>query len=216
MTEQINKWKSEFGDEYIQRNLFKPEEIDNLYLSRYGITRTSMNKLFLNFLDRNVKILEVGTNIGLQLNLLSKLGFQNLYGIEVNPLAIKTSQELNEGLPIYIIKASAFDMPFKDNWFDLVFTSGVLIHIHPKDISNAMGEIYRCTNNYIWCFEYFGDEGYREIIYSGESNLLWKTDFKKLFLNHFPDLGLIKESFYPYINEPKLVDHMFLLKKGRS
>ena len=112
MTEQINKWKSEFGDEYIQRNLFKPEEIDNLYLSRYGISRISMNEMFLNFLDRNVKILEVGTNIGLQLNLLSKVGFQNLYGIEVNPFAIKTSQGLNEGLPIYIIEASAFDIPF--------------------------------------------------------------------------------------------------------
>ena len=30
--------------------------------------------------------------------------------------------------------------------FDLVFTSGVLIHIAPDDLSIIMGEIYRCTS----------------------------------------------------------------------
>jgi pseudaminic acid biosynthesis-associated methylase len=215
MTEQLKEWGKEFGNRYTQRNLFTAEEVDNMYLLKYGVTRTAMNKLFLDFLDRDSNILEVGTNVGLQLNLLSKLGFKNLYGIEINPSAIEFSHKINEGLPIYIIKASAFDIPFKDKWFDLVFTSGVLIHIHPNDISGAAKEIYRCTNKFIWCFEYFINEGYKEIIYRGKSNLLWKTDFKKVFFNNFSNLTLIKEQLFSYKNEPDLIDQMFLLEKNK-
>ena len=215
MTEQLQEWRKDFGNEYTQRNLLTTEEVENTYLLSYGITRSSMNKLFLDFLDRDMRILEVGTNVGLQLNLLSKLGFKNLYGIEINPSAIEISQQINKSLPVYIIKASAFDIPFKDNWFDLVFTSGVLIHIHPNDISSATKEIYRCTNNYIWGFEYFTSEGYKEIIYRGKSNLLWKTDFKKVFFNNFSDLTLMKEQLFPYKNEPDLIDQMFLLEKNK-
>jgi pseudaminic acid biosynthesis-associated methylase len=215
MTEQLQEWGKEFGNEYTQRNLLTAKEVENSYLLRYGFTRTSMNKLFLDFLDRDIRILEVGTNVGLQLNLLSTLGFKNLYGIEINPSAIEISHKINESLPIYIIKASAFDIPFKDKWFDLVFTSGVLIHIHPNDMINATKEIYRCTNKYIWCFEYFSPEGYKEIIYRGKSNLLWKTDFKKVFLDNFSDLKLMKEQFFPYKNEPDLIDQMFLLEKNK-
>lgn len=142
------------------------------------------------------------------------MGFQNLYGIEVNPFAIKNSQELNKGLPIYILKGSAFDIPFKDNWFDLIFTSGVLIHIHPKDIYAAVTEIHRCTRKYIWCFEYFSEEGYKEVIYREKTNLLWKTNFKKIFLDNFSNLKLIKEQFFRYIKNPDLIDQMFLLEKN--
>lgn len=215
MTEQIKEWGKEFGDEYTQRNLLTAEEVENTYLLKYGLTRTSMNKLFLDFLDRDIKILEVGTNVGLQLNLLSKLGFKNLYGIEINSSAIDISRKINESLPIYIIKASAFDIPFKDEWFDLVFTSGVLIHIHPNDIINAIKEIYRCTNKYIWCFEYFIPEGYKEVVYRGKSNLLWKTDFKRLFIDNFSKLISLKEQLFPYKNEPDLIDQMFLLEKNK-
>ena len=215
MTEQLQEWGKEFGNEYTQRNLFTAKEVEDSYLLKYGFTRTSMNKLFLDFLDRDIRILEVGTNVGLQLNLLSKLGFKNLYGIEINPSAIEISHKINERLPIYIIRASAFDIPFKDEWFDLVFTSGVLIHIHPNDMINAAKEIDRCTKKYIWCFEYFTLEGYKEIIYRGKANLLWKTDFKKIFLDNFSELNLLKEQLFPYNNEPDLIDQMFLLEKNK-
>jgi len=35
---------------------------------------------------------------------------------------------------IDILQGSAFDVPFKDGFFDLVFTSGVLIHLASGDI----------------------------------------------------------------------------------
>lgn len=212
MTEQLNEWSNKFGNEYTKRNLVEVEKVDALSVETYGVSRSDMNRDFLDFLDRDARILEVGTNVGLQLNLLAKTGFKNLYGIEINESAIQTSHELNRNLPIYIIKGSALDIPFKDNWFDLVYTSGVLNHIHPNDIGTVISEVVRCSKKYVYGFEYYTDEGYKEINYRGKTNLLWKTNFKKLYQNRFPNLRLKKERLFPYLNED-LTDQMFLLEK---
>ena len=48
---------------------------------------------------------------------------------------------------------------------------------------------------------------------SNNENLMWKTNYAKLFLDQNPDLQLIKEEHLPYLNEPSNVDSMYLLKK---
>lgn len=213
MNKQAEEWGNKFGEEYTKRNLFTPSEQNELYFDRYGISRTKMNFDFLDFLDRNIRILEVGSNIGNQLNMLSKMGFKNLYGLEINSLAIETSNRLNMGLPIYVIRGNALNIPFKDAFFDLVYTSGVLIHINPENIKKAVDEIFRCSKRYIWGFEYYQVEGYSEIEYRGKKDMLWKTDFMKLYLENYPQLELIKEKYYPYAENKDLIDQMFLLEK---
>jgi len=81
---------------------------------------------------------------------------------------------------------SADDIPFKDGYFDMVFTSGVLIHISPGNINRVLDEIYRCSREYIWGFEYYADD-YTEVNYRGHESLLWKTNFPKLYLDRFPN-----------------------------
>jgi len=110
-----------------------------------------------------------------------------------------------------MIQGSVLDIPFKDNYFDLVFTSGLLIHISPSDIKKAIRQIYRCTKKYIWGFEYYADN-YTEIVYRGKKNMLWKANFPRLYLNFFKDLKLLKGKKLKYLNN-KNVDMMFLLKK---
>ena len=204
-TKQIESWDGDFGKSYTNRNKFS---MDNNYIMNYGITRKSMNKEFLNKYKFN-NILEIGSNIGNQLLLLQQMGYDNLWGIDVSQYAIKISKENTDD--INIIKASVFDIPYKDNYFDLVFTSGVLIHINPDDINKALDEIYRVSNKYIWGFEYYSDT-YEEIEYRGKKNLLWKTDFMTLFLNRFKDLKVIKEKKFKYLNTDN-IDMMYLLKK---
>jgi len=180
-----------------------------LYKKQYGITRTEMNSRFLDNLDRNIKILEVGSNIGNQLLCLQKAGFKNLYGIELQSYAVELSKSRTRD--INIIQGSAFDIPFKNVFFDLVFTSGLLIHIVPEDIAKVLGEMYRCSKQYIWCFEYYADE-YTQIDYRGHADLLWKTDFSKLFLARFKEMELVREKHFKY-RENDNVDVMFLLQK---
>jgi pseudaminic acid biosynthesis-associated methylase len=205
----MEEWAGQFGKEYTDRNALTLEELESLYKGYYGVTRSQMNQKFIGSLDREIKILEVGSNVGNELLTLQNMGFKNLYGIELQSYAVELSKSRTKN--INIIQGSAFDIPFKDGYFDLVFTSGVLIHIEPGDIDKILDEMYRCTRQYIWGMEYYAKE-YTNVIYRGHNNLLWKTDFPKLFLDRFKGLKPVKVEYFKYLNNDN-VDVMFLLKK---
>lgn len=205
----MDKWIGEFGNDYTNRNAHTLDDWKILYKNNYGAARTELNELFVGDMNRNIRVLEVGSNIGIQLMLLQKMGFENLYGIEINNYAVECSKANTRG--INIIQGSAFDIPFKDSYFDLVFTSGLLIHIAPSDIQEVLKEIYRCSNKYIWGFEYYADT-YTEVKYRGHDNLLWKTNFANLYLDLFDDIKIVKEKRIKY-QEMDNVDVMFLLDK---
>ena len=209
LTDQMLQWSSEFGIEYTERNPHTFEAMDEIYKKQFGFTRTELNLTFLGGFDGSIRILEVGSNVGTQLIGLQKIGFKNLYGIEIQPYAVEISKQNAKN--INIINGSALDIPFKDSYFDLVFTSGLLIHINPDDINTVMKEIYRCSLEYIWGFEYYADK-YLEIPYRGRRNLLWKADFAKLYQNEFKDLELVKEKRIKYLDNDN-VDSMFLVRK---
>ena len=211
ITEQIRMWTGAFGKEYTDRNAYTLEQVDELYKKNYGITGTELYEEFIGDLERSAKILEVGSNIGNKLLALQRMGFKDLYGIEVNSYAVELAKANTKN--INIIRGDAFDIPFKNRYFDLVFTSGVLIHIAPQDIERALREIYRCSREYIWGFEYYADT-YTEVPYRGHSELLWKTDFMRLYLEQFEDLELVKERRLKYLDDNN-IDAMYLLKKAR-
>ncbi len=207
---QESVWSGQFGKDYTNRCTFLTKELNSYYLEEYGISRLEMNNRFLLGLGlEDKKVLEVGCNVGNQLRLLQEMGFNNLYGIELQEYAVEKAKSLTQG--INIIQGLGDDIPFRDGFFDLVFTSGVLIHISPQNINKVIDEIYRSTKEYIWGFEYYADD-YTEVVYRGNNNLLWKTNFSKLYLDRFPDLELIKEERFKYINGNN-EDAMFLLRK---
>lgn len=208
-SKQAKEWANEFGREYTDRNSLTLEDMEKLYRKNYGLSRTELNEKFLMGLNKSTRILEVGSNIGNQLLCLQKMGFGNLYGIELQSYAVELSKSRTKN--INIIQGNAFDIPFKDNYFDLVFTSGVLIHILPDDLVYVMKEIYRCSREYIFGFEYYS-ENRIEIEYRGHRDLLWKEDFARKYLELFNDLDLVKEEKIKYTDNEN-VDCMFLLKK---
>lgn len=209
ITKQGSKWIGDFGNDYVDRNYINLSELNLVYKENYNITRTELNEEFLGHLSKDIRILEVGSNVGAQLLCLQDVGFKNLYGIEINRYAIEKSKTITKD--INIIFGSGFDIPFKDGFFDLVFTSGVLIHISPSDIKDVLKEICRCSRQYIWGFEYLADS-YVEVNYHGHVQMLWKTDFAALYKNEFRNLKLIKEKRIKYCHDDN-VDAMFLLEK---
>jgi pseudaminic acid biosynthesis-associated methylase len=209
LTEQASKWNSAFGLEYTDRNPQSLEEMEELYRKNYGISRTELNNRFLDDLDHSMSILEVGSNIGLQLQCLQKMGFDRLYGIELQSYAVEIAKSKSKN--INIIQGEASDIPFRDCYFDMVFSSGVLIHIDPKNLPDVLAEIHRCTKKYIFGFEYYSDET-QEIPYRGNRRLLWKADFAGKYIELFDDLILVKEERIKYLGNEN-VDAMFLLKK---
>ncbi|MBL0329771.1 MAG: methyltransferase domain-containing protein [Bacteroidetes bacterium] len=209
-TKQIDFWKSDFGKEYTDRCSRSAEEWDKFYVNTWGKTKIEMNQSFLGSLSKDIKILEVGCNTGMQLNGLQRMNFENIYGVELQSYAVEEAKKYTKN--INIICGSGFDLPFKDKYFDVVCTNGVLIHISPDDLPKIMSEMYRCSKKYIWGFEYFA-ENITEIDYRGNKNYLWKADYASLFMKQFPDLKLVKREKYPYITNPENVDHMYLLEK---
>lgn len=203
-SEVLKFWQGQKGKEYAGRNPQNPKEMDALYLKDYDITRSEMNQRFLGKLPRDIKILEVGCNIGVQLWMLHDMGFKHLVGIDVQPIKKASS--------CWAFKlAPAQAIPFKDKYFDLVFTSGLLIHIPPHELPRVMEEIYRVTNQYIFGFEYYA-EHLTNIPYYGESDILWAGNYHELLRGRFLDLGFVDIESYQY-RETEKRSVMYLLEK---
>lgn len=211
-TAQTQVWRGEFGRAYSDRNLLDLQQLDELWLTNYGVTRSEINRAFLEELPKNASILEVGCNVGNQLALLQDQGYTNLTGIEIQPYALDIARAR---LPaVQFRHGSALALPFSDSSFELVFTSGVLIHIAPDDLPRALGELHRCARRYIWGAEYFSPQA-QSVNYRGHDRLLWKMDYARIYLGLFDDLELVCERRLPYVRKQN-IDSIFLLKKKQA
>ena len=210
-TDQTKVWTGDFGKDYTSRNTYKSiDGFNQAYIDYYGKTKDDLNKEILSNLPKDLKILEVGSNVGYQLASLQRFGFSNLYGIEIQRECVEQSKKLWKGIDI--VQASAFDIPFKDNYFDLVFTNNVLIHISPDDIDIVLNEMNRVSSKYIYGFEYYSEK-YESIEYRNNLNLMWKTDFSNLFLKKFSNLKSIFSKKYPCLNFKGNTDKAYILEK---
>ena len=208
-SKQNRAWAGEFGRAYTDRNPQTPEDLDALSMRNFGVSRTALNQEFLGGIGRNIPILEVGANVGAQLAALRQMGFSRLYGVELQFYALQMGKKRHPRTPV--VQGSAFDLPFPTGAFELVFTSGVLIHLAPTMLQRAMSEICRCSRRYVWGWEYFAPE-HVAIAYRGESGLMWKGDFAAMYAAHQPTMGLVREKRLKYIKNDN-VDTMFLLEK---
>ena len=206
--EQIDTWRADFGTQYTDRNPHTCPELEKLYEENYGVSRAELNERFVGGLNRDFRILEVGTNVGAQLACLKDMGFERLYGVEIQSYAITKARELHPDLKI--VQANALNIPFDDNAFDMVFTSGVLIHIPPADLQQMLDEVCRCTRRYVWGFEYYASE-HTEIDYRGNRDLLWKGDFVDQYRDG-RDLSVLRREKIEYLDDEN-VDEMFLLER---
>jgi len=170
-TPQEEVWDSEIGIAYTDRSSPSLKEWEQMYIDRFGVTRTQMNTEFIGGLPQDLSILEVGCNVGNQLSVLQGMGFTDLWGIELQWDAVEKAKSRLKN--VNIIQGSAFDIPFKDGYFDMVFTSGVLIHFTEEDLFDVMSEINRCAERYIWGYEYFGEK-FTEIPWRGKREMMWK------------------------------------------
>ncbi len=205
---QQNFWKGEFGDFYRDRHP-TIERSDDAYNQLAGVSITSIFQEFFSSIDKKNSILELGCNIGLKLGLLQRLGFKNLYGVEINT---KSYEMAKQNFPkINFVNASIEEFNSHGITFDLVYTSGVLIHIHPRNLESVIRKIVKLSTKYIFGFEYYSDE-LKSINYRGHSEVLWKQNFPALFKKIFPSLEIIKEKKFSY-KEQNLTDIAYLIRK---
>ena len=188
-TKQLNVWTGKFGEEYTDRNIQTIESLDRDYRKEFGVSATTFFRDTIHGLSIS-SVLEVGCNIGNKLAIFHSLGIKNLTGVEPQQYAIKKGKKRYPFIAFR--QGTVFDLPYPNNYFDLVFTSDVLIHVSPKHLAKALGEIIRVSRRFVLGFEFYADQP-QAVVYRGHRDLLWRRNYKQEYLKPFPSLSVIYE-----------------------
>jgi spore coat polysaccharide biosynthesis protein SpsF len=170
-------WGEDFGDAYVERN-------KDAGAKRAGFWRPLLAEI------KPQSAMEVGCNLGGNLMWLAEaMPPENVFGIDINLAAL---DRLHQKLPkVNGIYAAARDLPFRDRWFDLTFTMGVLIHQPESTLARVMNEVVRTSKKWVLCGEYFSEKTV-EVPYRDQKGALFKRNYGALYTELFPELTLKK------------------------
>jgi spore coat polysaccharide biosynthesis protein SpsF len=187
--EQRQAWRGEFGDSYTARNARTEESLTSR-------ARFFTRVLGAAFLSSPPALLEVGCNVGMNLEALDRIRRPaRLFGVDLNEHALRslTRTPALAGRA-RVVAGEGQRLPFADGTVDLAFTCGVLIHVHPDDLLEVCREIVRVSRRYVLCAEYFSPRP-EAIEYRGRMDLLFKRDFGGFYLDQWPELRLVDYGF---------------------
>jgi len=174
-------WSGRSGSSFADMFTFGPEELDAGWERMAGIRRTALSRVVLDKagLSPFAEILEVGCNAGNQLVLLRSMGYSCLAGIDICEEAILRARSRY----LDVVVGSARALPWKDGRYNLVFTSGVLSHVGPEHVGEAVRECIRVTRRWFWGCEYFALPPQYAQAPGREAGYLWPADYKALFMH---------------------------------
>lgn len=177
MSEQLKYWQSRWGDDYHTRNVIMPEDIAK---------REAFWSTILNTCGDDIpkSILEVGAGNGINIQAID-----NLYKRHGHKCLLECV-EPNEKARISLTEQNIIETVFPSmdgilQKYDMVFTSGVLIHINPEELLSFTKQIYSLSNKYIVCCEYFRPEPETKK-YRDKEDALFIRDFGSFYLDNFP------------------------------
>ncbi len=177
-TEQETFWAGQFGQDYIERNRLSPE----LYAGTINFWANVLQRLS----TPPASILELGANIGNNLKALHVLlPNARLAAVEINPSA---AEHLRQWGKAEVFEESILNFS-PEQKYDLVFTSGVLIHISPDVLDQVYQLMYTASSLHICLAEYYSPNP-EEIPYRDHREKLFRRDFAGDLLETFPDLSL--------------------------
>ena len=202
MNKQIETWQGDFGNAYIERNLPSDQRIEDRKRAFTEILSHAKG-------GEPVSVLECGCNIGLNLRALKHITPAALYACEPNDRARERLLQDDVIPATRLTDGTLQSLPYEANSFDLVFTSGVLIHVHPDQLEAAYHEMYRVSSRYVLSIdrtyrvssryvlsiEYFSKHP-ETIRYQGRDDLLFKRDFGGMWLDLYPTLKPVANGFF--------------------
>lgn len=201
-TEQEKFWAGEFGDDYVTRSRGADRVASNLALFARVLNRTEHVR----------SVIELGANIGLNLNALRLLLPEcRLAAVEINDKAVAELEKI-PGVTTHHTSILEFKAEAQ---YDLVLAKGVLIHLHPANLPEVYELIHRSSARYICLAEYYNPVPVA-VVYRGHTNELFKRDFAGEMLDRFPDLRLLDYGFV-YRRDPVFPQDdvtWFLLEKA--
>jgi pseudaminic acid biosynthesis-associated methylase len=165
MNEREQFWAGEFGTDYTRRN-----RID--WRKRIPFWRQVLT------LTQARSMLDVGCNAGW--NMLAALKVDRameVAGVDVNTDAIAEAQEME--LDARFMPARQVGIVWPER-FDLVCTSGVLIHVGKDELPEVMRAIVAASKQWVLAIEYEAQQE-EEVEYRGNAERLWRRPFGALY-----------------------------------
>lgn len=182
-TMQEDFWKGDFGTKYSERNKISPE-----ILSKSLSVWTEILRVLP---QRPKNILELGSNIGINLHALKTLlPDAALTAVEINPDA---SAELRNANIAKVVERSILNFDCEKK-YDLVLCMGVLIHMNPDVLEDVYRIIDKCSCCSVVMATYYNPVR-REVNYRGYNNVLFQGDFAGEFMDLFPHYRLMGYAF---------------------
>jgi pseudaminic acid biosynthesis-associated methylase len=175
-------WAQEYARDYIARNSGFDADLG---AQAWGRMLARTERPVRNFL-------ECGCNIGRNIDALA------IALPEAQPSVIEISTPAFEAVSArhqfgHAFNGAILDADLPEQAFDLVFTMGVLIHIHPDQLLQHMARMHALSSRYVLMGEYFNHTP-TMIEYRGQNDRLFKRDFGKLFVENF-DVSVVDYGF---------------------
>lgn len=180
---QVKQWGSKFGDEYNLRN-----DPQRDIKARDELWRTIIGSIISS--NKNMvpsSYLEIGAGEGRNIMAIHTM-YEDDHKPDITSVEVNAQACASLGLlPIHrhkIINKAWEDVDIPASNFDVVFTSGVLIHVSKSNLREFIKKMYYASKKYIVVCEYFSPKR-RMIPYHGKMNLLWADDFGSFILDNF-------------------------------
>lgn len=169
LNDQQAFWEGDLGNDYIYRNT----ELTNFQYTDGN--RKSIVEDFFKDILRDTSILELGCNTGNMIRILKDMGFTDITGLDINEEAIDT---ISKEFPQYSFIHSSIESLQIQRKYDLVYTSGVLVHIHPDNLDRIIRKIKLLSRKYIFGLEYYNEtlteEPYHDTVF-------WNGPYASMF-----------------------------------
>jgi pseudaminic acid biosynthesis-associated methylase len=124
-------------------------------------------------------VLDVGCGAGYNLQAIREVDPRvTTVGVDINRAALQEATA--HGASAFTCRAVDVATNYGLGFFDLVCTSGVLIHVAPEDLQRTMQAIVDVSSRWVLAVEYSSPTE-EEIQYRGQDKLLWKRPYGMLY-----------------------------------
>lgn len=189
LKDQKKLWFDIFKKQYYVENY--PSEQIVRFLMRYK--KNKKNKL------NQFKVLDLGCGIGRHALLASEIGFDS-YAIDVvsSSINIVKNKSMENNLKVNCQIGSMNDLPYNDNFFDIIISFGVFDHVLFDDAKKGINEIQRTLKKNGLVYLKLETTNSFEKKYGkkiGKNTFILTCDCEKNIIQHYFSKKEIKELF---------------------
>ena len=185
-----NKWNKLYS-QYIQSNYNNWKEY---FYEKMKLKRKFFN-LVIKYSSNNKPVIECGSGTGKFSVYLASSGL-NVYAMDLESEMVKQTKQLSKSIiptnPVKVFKGDISSIPFKDNFFSVSHSSGVLEHFSDRKIVQLIDEQMRVADTVIFSVP----SQYFEKKMLGDERFLSRKKWRKIISK--TKAKIIKETGYHY------------------